>query len=106
VIIMGTADPESPGGRRRPAPTREAPGSTWRALPGAGAGLFPYVDAQPEAPTMPLYEFHCRRCQRDFEIRQSLNEHEAHRPACPSCGARDIEPLLSPFFARTSHKAR
>jgi putative FmdB family regulatory protein len=55
---------------------------------------------------MPLYEFHCRRCQRDFEIRQSLNEHEAHRPACPYCGGRDIEPLLSPFFARTSHKAR
>jgi putative FmdB family regulatory protein len=55
---------------------------------------------------MPLYEFHCRRCQRDFELRQSLSEHEAHRPICPACGARDTEPLLSTFFARTSHKGR
>jgi len=61
---------------------------------------------RPEAPTMPLYEFHCRRCQHDFELRQSLSEHEAHRPICPSCGARDTEPLLSTFFARTSHKGR
>jgi putative FmdB family regulatory protein len=54
---------------------------------------------------MPIYEFQCRRCNRSFELRQSLKEHEAHRPTCPSCGSDDTQPMLSAFFARTSRKA-
>jgi putative FmdB family regulatory protein len=54
---------------------------------------------------MPLYEFRCRRCHHQFELRQTMREHAAQRPACPSCGAQDVEPMLSRFFAQTSRKA-
>jgi putative FmdB family regulatory protein len=54
---------------------------------------------------MPLYEFRCRRCQQQFELRQTLTEHVAGRPACPSCGAADAEPVISTFYAQTSRKA-
>ena len=42
---------------------------------------------------MPLYEYRCRACSHPFEIlvgRDSV-------PACPKCGADDLERLLSSF---------
>jgi putative FmdB family regulatory protein len=40
---------------------------------------------------MPLYDFRCRACGRDFEalVRPS------HDPVCPSCGSPDLERLLT-----------
>lgn len=42
---------------------------------------------------MPLYEYRCRACSREFEalIRRQTT------PACPHCGAEDLERLLSSF---------
>jgi putative FmdB family regulatory protein len=54
---------------------------------------------------MPIYQFRCRKCQREFEAQQTLQEHATSLPPCPSCGAQDTEVLLSPFFAKTSRKA-
>lgn len=60
----------------------------------------------PSFGTMPLYEFLCRRCQKEFEATQSIEEHSRQRPECPTChSAEQVEPELSPFFARTSRKA-
>ena len=42
---------------------------------------------------MPLHEYRCRACNREFEAligRQTT-------PACPHCGAADLERLLSSF---------
>lgn len=40
---------------------------------------------------MPLYEFHCRQCQRDQEILIRGSE----VPECPECGSQRLEKLLS-----------
>ena len=42
---------------------------------------------------MPLHEYRCRACSREFEAlvgRQTT-------PVCPDCGAEDLERLLSSF---------
>ncbi len=36
---------------------------------------------------MPLYEYHCRECGRDFSLRLHIEEHDSKRPKCPECGS-------------------
>jgi putative FmdB family regulatory protein len=55
---------------------------------------------------MPLYEFICRACGKEFEVVQTLSEHGKARPTCPSCHSKNqVEPELSRFFAQTSRKS-
>lgn len=42
---------------------------------------------------MPLYEFECRQCGDRFEVLVR----GASSPACPSCGATELEKALSTF---------
>lgn len=42
---------------------------------------------------MPLYEYQCRACGREFEMLVRGPE----QPACPTCHSSDIERLLSSF---------
>jgi putative FmdB family regulatory protein len=39
---------------------------------------------------MPIFDFSCRACGNTFELLVRKNE-----PACPKCGAVDLERLLS-----------
>jgi putative FmdB family regulatory protein len=43
---------------------------------------------------MPLYDFRCKDCQSVFEERTGS---EDSPPACPGCGGRQVERLLSGF---------
>jgi putative FmdB family regulatory protein len=43
---------------------------------------------------MPIYEFHCASCGREFE---ELILGSAKKPACPDCGGADCEKMLSSF---------
>lgn len=40
---------------------------------------------------MPLYEYTCRKCERDFELLIRSDE----TPQCPECGSRKLDKLLS-----------
>ncbi|MFN8710651.1 MAG: FmdB family zinc ribbon protein [Phycisphaerae bacterium] len=40
---------------------------------------------------MPLFEFHCDACEREFELLVSLKE----KPVCPDCGSARLERLMS-----------
>lgn len=42
---------------------------------------------------MPIYEYHCRTCEHDFEELVL----DAKAPPCPSCKGTQIERLLSMF---------
>ncbi len=44
---------------------------------------------------MPMYEFVCRKCGKDFEQRLSMAEAETGKPPCPGCGSRAVEQQLS-----------
>lgn len=46
---------------------------------------------------MPLYEYHCRGCQHQFEL---LVRGDA-LPVCPSCRSEDLERTVSQFAVTT-----
>ena len=41
---------------------------------------------------MPIYEFHCQKCGRDFE---ELVRGQNHKAVCPHCGGRQCRKLMS-----------
>lgn len=40
---------------------------------------------------MPIYDYHCSQCDKDFEL---LVSHSSV-PACPECGSQQLEKRLS-----------
>lgn len=58
-----------------------------------------------EGAAMPTYEYRCNHCRQVFERQQHVAEHEKSHPRCPKCESRDVQPVLSDFYARTSKKA-
>ncbi len=47
---------------------------------------------------MPLYEYHCRKCDLSFEKLRSMKD--ADEPVdCPKCQSREVERQLSTFAA-------
>jgi putative FmdB family regulatory protein len=47
---------------------------------------------------MPLFEYACRSCDREFETLVRASE----TPECPACGGTDLERRLSVFAAHTN----
>lgn len=45
---------------------------------------------------MPLYEYHCETCERDFEKRRAIQEADAPLE-CPECESADVTRKLSLF---------
>jgi putative FmdB family regulatory protein len=51
---------------------------------------------------MPLYDFHCRSCGREFE---ALARPQDPPVKCPACQGEDLERLLSGFALRTDERS-
>ena len=49
---------------------------------------------------MPIYEYACRDCEKVFEARLARSDSPA--PACPHCGAKRPNKLLSAFAVASS----
>lgn len=45
---------------------------------------------------MPVYEFHCAKCDERFEIVSSLADRDENA-VCPVCGVRDVTPVFGGF---------
>ena len=54
---------------------------------------------------MPIYEFQCQDCGKEFSITLSLKERETGGIECPGCKSKRLEPLMAGFFAKTSRKS-
>jgi putative FmdB family regulatory protein len=54
---------------------------------------------------MPLYEYHCTKCDERFARTEPMSQHGSRRPTCPKCSSRSVEPILSSFFAKTIRKS-
>ena len=54
---------------------------------------------------MPLYEYHCEKCQREVSIAMTISQHDKGAAACPQCGSKKLRPLVGTFFAKTSRKS-
>jgi putative FmdB family regulatory protein len=54
---------------------------------------------------MPLYEYYCEKCRKEFSTTMTISEHEKTKAACPGCGSRDVRPLVGTVFTQTSKKS-
>ena len=40
---------------------------------------------------MPTYDLHCKKCNREHNIRASMSEKSQKRIPCPDCGSFELE---------------
>ncbi len=49
---------------------------------------------------MPIYEYICLDCKKEYEILRSFNEAD-NPPPCKECGSENVKRKLSLFFAQS-----
>ncbi len=54
---------------------------------------------------MPVYEYFCEGCQRQFEAILTIREHDEETIFCPNCGSDKIHQVAAAFTAVTSKKS-
>ena len=54
---------------------------------------------------MPVYEYHCDKCDRAVTLTLTIREHEKGKIQCPKCDGKALRQLLSTFMSQTSRKA-
>lgn len=54
---------------------------------------------------MPVYEYLCKACHKEFEVTLTLKEHEKPKVVCPKCGSKNVVQEPAAFFAVTSRKS-
>ena len=54
---------------------------------------------------MPVYRFVCRECRKEFELVQTLREHDKNTVKCPKCESKKIDRAWSQVFVETSRKS-
>jgi putative FmdB family regulatory protein len=53
---------------------------------------------------MPVYQYVCKECKKEFEQVLTLKEHD-QLVRCPKCGSTEVEQLAAAFYAVTSSKS-
>lgn len=53
---------------------------------------------------MPIYEYHCLKCSREFQFLYIRNDDLS--PVCPKCGGKDLKKLISRTSYHQSEKDR
>jgi putative FmdB family regulatory protein len=54
---------------------------------------------------MPIYEYFCEACQKEFETVLTIHEHETGKVICPKCGSDKVHQMAAAFTAVTSKKS-
>lgn len=54
---------------------------------------------------MPVYEYRCLDCGKEFSVALSISEHDKGEAKCPACGGTNLKQRFSTFVAQTSRKA-
>lgn len=54
---------------------------------------------------MPTYEYHCRKCDKDFSLSFRLSEYDQKKVKCPKCDSTQVERLPSMVSVKTSRKS-
>ncbi len=53
---------------------------------------------------MPVYDYVCNDCHKNFELALTLREHD-QSIKCPHCGSKNVEQEAAAFYAVTSKKS-
>ncbi|MFQ5662202.1 MAG: FmdB family zinc ribbon protein [Terriglobia bacterium] len=54
---------------------------------------------------MPIYDYTCKDCHKDFTRVLTLSEYERGKIECPDCKSKNVEQKPAIFFAVTSKKS-
>ena len=54
---------------------------------------------------MPTYEYECRTCHERFTVHERISAHQAGSVTCPKCRSREVDRVMSGFYARTPRKS-
>lgn len=54
---------------------------------------------------MPMYDYQCLDCGKEFLLVLTLKEHERGEAVCPACGSKHVTQLFTDFIARTTRKS-
>lgn len=54
---------------------------------------------------MPVYEFRCQECGKEFSVVLTLAEFEKGEVKCSHCGSEKVEQQWAAFYAVTSKKS-
>ncbi len=54
---------------------------------------------------MPVYEFICQKCDRDFSLVVTISEYEKKKFTCPKCKSDKVKRQISSFQTITSKKS-
>ncbi|MBI3603066.1 MAG: zinc ribbon domain-containing protein [Nitrospirae bacterium] len=52
-----------------------------------------------------MYDYKCQDCGKESLLALTLKEHESGAAACPHCGSKKLEQMITSFIARTSKKS-
>ena len=63
------------------------------------------VRSSPAEVDMPLYEYTCNDCHKNFSTVLTIDKHDHEKVKCPKCGSKKVEQQYSAFYAVTSHKS-
>jgi putative FmdB family regulatory protein len=62
-------------------------------------------EPEEEVAAMPIFEYECRACERQFQ-RLMLKREEEERLQCPTCGGRELRKLISRVVYHVSEQDR
>jgi putative FmdB family regulatory protein len=54
---------------------------------------------------MPIYEYYCETCEKEFEQILTFHEHDEGKIVCPKCGGDKVRQIAAAFAAVTSKKS-
>lgn len=54
---------------------------------------------------MPIYDYHCEKCEHDFTRIERMSEHEKAKPRCPQCRSTRVVRVFSPVALKTAKKS-
>jgi putative FmdB family regulatory protein len=52
---------------------------------------------------MPLFEFDCLDCQKQFELLMGVGARSSRKPACPTCESVNVKKRFSRFGTRSGN---
>jgi len=54
---------------------------------------------------MPTYEYHCKECNKKFDLMMTISQHEKAKVVCPKCNSKKVEQKAAAFFAVSAKKS-
>ena len=54
---------------------------------------------------MPVYEYICKECEKEFSEVLTVKEHDTKKIRCPKCRSERVEKVIEPVTVLTSKKS-